>query len=169
MTHQATINTNKWDIRLILHADLTPMTVANFVTLAKGGFYDGLKFHRVISDFMIQTGCPQGTGTWWPWYAFGDEFTKDLKHDAPGILSMANSWPASNGSQFFITHTPTTRLDGKHTVFGKVVDADDQKIVNIISQWDIINTITIHDEFLKLDPETADFVIQINNFIDKTI
>ena len=114
---------------------------------------------------MIQTGCPQGTGTGWPWYAFGDEFVKELKHDAPGILSMANSGPASNGSQFFITHTPTTRLDGKHTVFGRVVDTSDQEVVDMIRQWDIINSVIIHDEFVKLDPETAEFVMQINDFL----
>ena len=165
MTHQATINTNKWDIRLILHADATPMTVANFVTLAKNWFYDGLKFHRVIPDFMVQTGCPLGTGTWWPWYAFADEFVKELKHDTPGILSMANSWPNSNGSQFFITHTPTPRLDEMHTVFGKVVDSEDQEVVDMIRQWDIINYITIHDEFVKLDPRTEEFVMQINDFL----
>ena len=117
---RATIKTNKGEISLKLFADLTPITVANFVNLAKRGFYNGLKFHRVIKEFMIQGGCPHGTGTGGPGYQFQDEFVPELKHDKPGILSMANSGPGTNGSQFFITHVPTPWLDGKHTVFGEV-------------------------------------------------
>lgn len=141
----ATFTTNKGEIRLELFADKTPKTVANFEKLAKEGFYDGLKFHRVIADFMIQGGCPQGTGTGGPGYKFADEFHKDLKHDGPGILSMANSGPNTNGSQFFITHVATPWLDGKHTVFGKVL-GDGQKVVDAIKQGDKIETLVIADE-----------------------
>ena len=138
----AIIETNKGDIKINLFADKTPVTVANFVNLANKGFYANLKFHRVIPDFMVQGGCPQGTGTGGPGYNFQDEFT-DLQHDKPGILSMANSGPASNGSQFFVTHVPTPWLDGKHTVFGAVQSDDDMKIVNSIGQGDDIKNIRI--------------------------
>ena len=141
----ATITTNRGDIRLELHADKTPKTVANFEKLAGEGFYDGLVFHRVIDDFMVQGGCPKGTGTGGPGYTFEDEFHKDLKHDTPGILSMANSGPNSNGSQFFITHVPCPWLDGKHSVFGRVLD-DGQKVVNSIRQGDKIEKMVIADE-----------------------
>ena len=139
----AKFNTTRGSILVKLTHDLTPGTVGNFVALAEGNmenkikpqgqkFYDGLNFHRVIPDFMIQGGCPQGTGTGGPGYAFDDEFHPTLKHDAPGVLSMANSGPASNGSQFFITHVPTSWLDNKHTVFGRVTKGMDvvQKISN---------------------------------------
>jgi peptidyl-prolyl cis-trans isomerase B (cyclophilin B) len=138
----ATIKTTKGDIRLTLFPDKTPNTVANFINLAKRNFYDGLKFHRVIEDFMIQGGCPLGTGTGGPGYKFRDEFNADLKHSKPGILSMANAGPATNGSQFFITHVATPWLDGKHTVFGAVIDSSDQKVVNEIKQGDKIESIT---------------------------
>ena len=121
----ATIETNKGTIRLRLEDERVPKTVANFEKLAKEGFYDGLKFHRVIPDFMVQTGCPQGTGTGGPGYKFGDEFHKELKHDGPGVLSMANAGPNTNGSQFFITHVATPWLDGKHSVFGRVLEGQD--------------------------------------------
>jgi peptidyl-prolyl cis-trans isomerase B (cyclophilin B) len=130
----ATIETNKGTIRLRLEDDKVPKTVANFEKLAKQGFYDGLKFHRVIADFMIQTGCPQGTGTGGPGYKFADEFHKELKHDGPGVLSMANAGPNTNGSQFFITHVATPWLDGKHSVFGRVLEGQD--VVNKIQQGD---------------------------------
>jgi cyclophilin family peptidyl-prolyl cis-trans isomerase len=110
---KVTMSTTKGDIHLTLYADKTPITVANFVNLAQRGYYDGLTFHRVIGDFMIQGGCPLGTGTGDPGYRFEDEFRSDLKHDRPGILSMANAGPRTNGSQFFITHVPTPHLDGK--------------------------------------------------------
>ena len=114
----ATIKTDKGDIHLNLHDDKTPVTVANFVNLAKHGFYDGLNFHRVIDNFMIQGGCPHGSGMGGPGYRFEDEFDPSLLHNKPGILSMANAGPGTNGSQFFITHLPTPHLDGAHTVFG---------------------------------------------------
>ncbi len=139
-----TIETSKGTIKAELFADKVPKTVANFEKLAGQGFYNGLKFHRVIADFMIQTGCPQGTGTGGPGYKFADEFHKDLRHSGPGILSMANSGPNTNGSQFFITHTPTPHLDGKHSVFGKVLSG--QNIVDSIKQGDIMKTVTVSDE-----------------------
>jgi peptidyl-prolyl cis-trans isomerase B (cyclophilin B) len=141
----ATIKTKHGDIRLELFDDKAPKTVANFEKLAKDGFYDGLKFHRVIADFMIQGGCPQGTGTGGPGYTFKDEFHKDLKHDGPGVLSMANSGPNSNGSQFFITHVATPWLDNKHSVFGRVID-NSQKVVNAVKQGDTMEKVTIQEE-----------------------
>ena len=141
----ATMTTNKGVIRIELFDDKTPKTVANFEKLAGDGFYDGLSFHRVIDDFMVQGGCPQGTGTGGPGYQFEDEFDASLKHDVPGVLSMANSGPGTNGSQFFITHVPTPWLDGKHSVFGKVLD-DGQDVVNAIVQGDKIETLVIADE-----------------------
>lgn len=140
----ATIKTNRGTIRAELFADKVPNTVQNFVDLANKGFYNGLKFHRVIEDFMIQTGCPQGTGFGGPGYKFADEFHKDLRHDGPGVLSMANSGPNSNGSQFFITHVATPWLDGKHAVFGKVLAGQD--VVDAIRQGDVMESITITDE-----------------------
>ncbi|MBN1853109.1 MAG: peptidylprolyl isomerase [Pirellulales bacterium] len=141
----ATLITNKGTIRLQLHEDKVPKTVANFVKLARDGFYDGLKFHRVIADFMIQAGCPKGDGTGGPGYSFADEFHPSLKHDGPGVLSMANSGPNSNGSQFFITHVATPWLDGKHSVFGQVLD-NGQTVVDAITQGDTIEQVTISDE-----------------------
>ena len=119
----ATIVTNKGTIRIKLHADKVPKTVKNFEDLVAKKFYDGLKFHRVIADFMIQTGCPKGTGTGGPGYEFADEFHKDLKHDGPGVLSMANAGPNTNGSQFFIVIGPSAALGPQYTVLGKVTDA----------------------------------------------
>ena len=145
----AVIETDRGKIVLNLFFDKTPMTVCNFVGLAEGKFavckgkpyYDGLKFHRVINDFMIQGGCPLGTGTGGPGYDFPDEFVPSLKHEGPGVLSMANAGPGTNGSQFFITHVATPWLDGKHTVFGKVVEG--QNVVNAIVQDDKIKSIKI--------------------------
>jgi peptidyl-prolyl cis-trans isomerase B (cyclophilin B) len=141
----ATIKTRHGDIRLKLHDDKAPKTVANFEKLAKQGFYNGLTFHRVIADFMIQGGCPEGSGTGGPGYKFADEFHKDLKHDRPGVLSMANSGPNTNGSQFFITHVPTPWLDKKHSIFGQVID-DTQKVVDMVRQGDTMEEVTIEDE-----------------------
>ena len=148
----AKFNTTKGTILVNLEFEKTPGTVGNFVALAEGNleneiksqgtpYYDGLKFHRVIPDFMVQGGCPQGTGTGNPGYKFDDEFHPDLKHDAPGKLAMANSGPATNGSQFYITHVPTPWLDGKHTVFGSVVEG--QEIVDAIAQGDEITSLEI--------------------------
>src|SRR5688500_1840875 len=145
MSLTATFDTDRGPIKVELAADKAPLTVANFVNLAKRGFYDGLKFHRVIDDFMIQGGCPKGTGTGGPGYSFNDEFHKDLKHDGPGVLSMANSGPNSNGSQFFITHVATPWLDNKHSVFGRVID-NSQKVVNSVKQGDTMEKVTIQDE-----------------------
>ena len=139
----ATIDTNKGTIKLELHANKVPKTVQNFETLAAKGFYNGLKFHRVIPDFMVQTGCPQGTGTGGPGYKFADEFHPDLTHSGPGILSMANAGPNTNGSQFFITHVATPWLDGKHSVFGKVISG--QEVVNSIKQGDVMKTVTVSE------------------------
>jgi peptidyl-prolyl cis-trans isomerase B (cyclophilin B) len=137
----ASIETSKGTIRLELHEDRAPKTVANFEKLAGDGFYDGLKFHRVIENFMIQGGCPRGDGTGGPGYAFEDEFHADLKHDGPGVLSMANSGPNTNGSQFFITHVATPWLDGKHSVFGKVVEG--QEVVDAIQQGDVMSKVSV--------------------------
>ncbi|WP_428231732.1 peptidylprolyl isomerase [Flavobacterium sp.] len=148
----AKFNTSKGAILVKLTHDLTPGTVGNFVALAEGNmenkvkpqgqkFYDGLTFHRVIPDFMIQGGCPKGTGTGDPGYKFDDEFHPSLKHDRPGVLAMANSGPASNGSQFYITHVPTSWLDGKHTVFGHVIEGQD--IVDAVAQGDALESVEI--------------------------
>jgi peptidyl-prolyl cis-trans isomerase B (cyclophilin B) len=139
----AVIETSRGTIKLKLHADKAPRTVANFEKLARAGFYDGLKFHRVIADFMIQTGCPQGTGRGGPGYTFPDEFHPDLKHDGPGVLSMANAGPNTNGSQFFITHVATPWLDGKHSVFGRVIEG--QEVVDAIRQGDLMKKVTVSD------------------------
>ncbi len=138
---KVTIETSKGTIQLELHDDKTPKTVANFVKLSEDGFYDGLKFHRVIDDFMVQGGCPNGDGRGGPGYQFEDEFHPELKHDGPGVLSMANAGPNTNGSQFFITHVATPWLDGKHSVFGRVVEGLD--VVNSIKQGDKIEKVTI--------------------------
>ena len=137
----ATIETTKGKIEIDFTPDQTPITVANFVNLSQKGFYNGITFHRVLSDFMVQGGDPTGTGMGGPGYKFEDEFVPSLKHDKPGVLSMANAGPGTNGSQFFITHVPTPWLDGKHTVFGFVTTGQD--VVNAIRQGDKIEKITI--------------------------
>ena len=142
-TYTATIRTNKGDMTLTLHAAKTPTTVNNFVFLAREGFYDGVIFHRVIPDFMIQGGDPTGTGRGGPGYNFRDEFDPSLKHDGPGVLSMANAGPGTNGSQFFITHVPTPWLDGKHSVFGRLTAGKD--VLFAIEQGDMIETIVIDE------------------------
>ena len=137
----ATIDTDRGSIRLELFADRAPNTVANFEKLAGEGFYDGLKFHRVIESFMIQTGCPQGTGRGGPGYTFADELHPELKHDGPGVLSMANAGPNTNGSQFFITHAATPWLDGKHSVFGRVIEGQD--VVDSVQQGDTMKSVKV--------------------------
>lgn len=150
MSIKATIQTSKGNINLKLFDEKAPKTVANFVNLASRGYYDGLIFHRVINDFMVQGGCPHGDGRGGPGYSFEDEFHADLNHNKPGKLSMANAGPNTNGSQFFITHTATPWLDDKHTVFGEVQSEDDQDVVNSITQGDKIENITLEDNHKEL-------------------
>jgi len=164
---QATITTSKGDIRLSLFAEKTPLTVANFVNLARRGFFDGLNFHRVIGDFMIQGGCPLGTGTGSPGYRFEDEFDTTLRHDQPGRLSMANSGPGTNGSQFFITHVATPHLDDKHSIFGEVVDANDQDVVNAVAQGDVIESIAIEGDVESLFEQVSDRLSEWNAQLDR--
>jgi len=142
--YTANIETNRGVIVLKLYASQAPRTVNNFVCLADDGYYDGVPFHRVIRDFMVQTGDPTGTGRGGPGYTFKDEFDPKLKHDRPGILSMANAGPNTNGSQFFITHVPTPWLDGKHSVFGQVTQGQD--VVNAIEQGDVMLSVRISAE-----------------------
>jgi peptidyl-prolyl cis-trans isomerase B (cyclophilin B) len=160
MSLTATFQTSRGPIHVRLFDDKAPLTVANFVNLAKRGYYDGLNFHRVIANFMVQGGCPNGTGTGGPGYKFEDECRPDLKHDQPGKLSMANAGPGTNGSQFFITHVPTPWLDGKHTIFGEVVAADDQNVVNAIQQGDEIEKVTIEGDAAPLLAANAERVTQ---------
>jgi peptidylprolyl isomerase len=164
----AKVVTSKGDILIRLEFEKTPLTVANFVGLSEGTkdsnrgkgvrFYDGLTFHRVIEDFMIQGGDPDGNGTGGPGYQFPDEINPALKHDAPGVLSMANAGPGTNGSQFFITHTKTSWLDGKHTVFGHVIQG--QNVVNAIRQGDAIQKIHI----IRIGARAAAFKADQNSF-----
>ena len=167
MTIQATFHTNRGPIRLNLHDDKTPITVANFVNLAKRGYYDGLSFHRVIADFMVQGGCPEGSGRGGPGYKFQDEFNTSLRHDKPGMLSMANAGPGTNGSQFFITHGATPWLDGKHSVFGAVLDETDQKVVDAIRQDDKIEKVTLEGDVDALLAAQAERVAAWNAVLDK--
>ena len=164
---QATMTTSKGDIRLTLFAEKTPLTVANFVNLARRGFFDGLNFHRVIGDFMIQGGCPLGTGTGSPGYRFEDEFDTTLRHDQPGRLSMANSGPGTNGSQFFITHVATPHLDDKHSIFGEVVDAIDQDVVKAVAQGDVIESIAIDGDVESLFEQVSDRLSEWNAQLDR--
>ncbi|MEM7145197.1 MAG: peptidylprolyl isomerase [Verrucomicrobiota bacterium] len=159
------IKTSKGDIEGTLFASKTPMTVANFTNLAKKGYYDGLKFHRVIPDFMIQGGCPLGTGTGGPGYRFADEIDPTLKHTKPGIFSMANAGPGTNGSQFFITHKETPWLDGKHSVFGEVTKGQD--IVDSITAGDTINSIEVLDSTDALFADQKDKLTEWNAVLDK--
>ncbi|MCA9157668.1 MAG: peptidylprolyl isomerase [Planctomycetales bacterium] len=168
------IKTSKGNIEAVVYASKAPVTSANFLNLAKRGYYDGLKFHRVISDFMIQGGDPTGTGSGGPGYKFEDETNRSLLHDSAGILSMANAdrgkraysnTGKTNGSQFFITHGPTPHLDGMHTVFGKVTNGQD--VVNKIKQGDTIETIEVLDSTDLLFEATKDRVAEWNKILDK--
>jgi peptidyl-prolyl cis-trans isomerase B (cyclophilin B) len=157
----ANILTARGNIKINLFDELAPITVANFVNLAQKGFYDGLTFHRVIADFMVQAGCPQGSGTGGPGYKFDDEIVASLKHTKPGILSMANAGKSidgkgTNGSQFFITHGPTPWLDGKHSVFGEVLEG--QAIVDAIRQGEKMSKVSIEGDTTALlaHPKVAD-------------
>jgi len=170
----ALMETSKGVIRLKLFAEEVPFTVASFVNLARRGFYNGLTFHRVIDDFMIQGGCPfsrpgssGNPGTGGPGYKFGDEFVPGLRHDRPGILSMANAGPNTNGSQFFITHVPTPWLDGKHTVFGSVLGPEDQEVVNSIVQGDSITRVTIEGDLSALQKLTHEQVAKWDMELDQ--
>jgi peptidyl-prolyl cis-trans isomerase B (cyclophilin B) len=159
----ATFDTARGPIRVELAADKAPLTVANFVNLIKRGYYDGLNFHRVLADFMIQGGCPQGTGTGGPGYRFEDEASNGLGHER-GVLSMANAGPGTNGSQFFITHVPCPWLDGKHTVFGKVIEG--QEIVDSIKQGDKIKSVTLEGDVDAALAAKADRVADWNKTLD---
>jgi len=163
----AVIKTDKGTINLRLFTEQTPITVGNFVNLARRGYYDGLNFHRVISDFMIQGGCPHGDGRGGPGYNFPDEFIKELRHSKPGILSMANAGPQTNGSQFFITHVPTPWLDGKHTVFGEVISEADQKVVNQIAQGDKIISVIIEGDIAELIENISSMIKKWDAILDE--
>ncbi len=164
----AKITTNRGDILVRLHYEKVPLTVTNFVGLAEGTiessrpqgepFYDGLRFHRVIADFMIQGGCPEGSGRGGPGYRFPDEIDASLRHDGPGVLSMANAGPNTNGSQFFITHGPTPHLDGRHAVFGRVVEGQD--VVDAVEGGDVMEKV----EILRVGAEAEAFVADQESF-----
>ena len=162
----ALFETDRGPIKIELYPDKAPLTVANFVNLARRGFYDGLNFHRVIPDFMIQGGCPEGSGRGGPGYRFEDETGNGLRHDKPGMLSMANAGPGTNGSQFFITHVPTPHLDGRHTVFGEVVGAEDQKVVDAIRVGDRIESIRIEGDASSLLAAQSSRVSDWNSKLD---
>lgn len=158
----ANFDTSRGPIKVELFADKAPLTVANFVNLAKRGFYDGLSFHRVIADFMIQGGCPEGSGRGGPGYRFEDETNNGVRHDR-GVLSMANAGPNTNGSQFFITHVATPWLDGRHTVFGKVLEGLDT--VDAVAQGDTINKVTIEGDADAVLAAKADRVAEWNKIL----
>jgi peptidyl-prolyl cis-trans isomerase B (cyclophilin B) len=165
MSLTATFQTERGTIKVELAADKAPLTVANFVNLARRGFYDGLTFHRVIPDFMVQGGCPQGSGTGGPGYRFEDETGSGLSHER-GVLSMANAGPATNGSQFFITHVACPWLDGKHTVFGKVLEGQD--VVDKVEQGDTIGSVTIEGDAEAVLAANAARVADWNRTLDAT-
>jgi peptidyl-prolyl cis-trans isomerase B (cyclophilin B) len=162
MSLYATFETDRGPIKVELYPDKAPLTVANFVNLARRGFYDGLNFHRVIGDFMIQGGCPEGSGRGGPGYKFEDEANNGLGHER-GVLSMANAGPNTNGSQFFITHVATPWLDGKHTVFGKVVEGMDA--VDKVEQGDHVRTVTIEGDADAVLAAKADRVAEWNRIL----
>lgn len=162
---KVTIETDKGTIEGVLYASKTPITVANFANLAAREYYDELKFHRVIADFMIQGGCPHGTGTGGPGYRFADEIVADLKHDRAGIFSMANAGPSTNGSQFFITHRATPHLDGRHTVFGHVTKGQD--VVDSIAMGDTIKSIRIQGNTDALLKQQKEHVEAWNKVLDQ--
>ena len=160
----AVIETDKGEIRIELTPEETPVTVASFVNLAERGYYDGLTFHRVIDNFMVQGGDPTGTGSGGPGYNFEDEITS-LTHDRPGILSMANAGPGTNGSQFYITHVETPWLNGKHTVFGRVVS--DQSVIDNVAQGDKMNKVTIEGDTSALREQNKGRIAEWNAALDR--
>ena len=162
----AVMTTSKGVIRIKLYDKDVPYTVANFVNLANRGYYNGLVFHRVIKDFMIQGGCPLGNGTGGPGYKFEDEFVPALIHDKPGVLSMANAGPNTNGSQFFITHVPTPWLNGKHTVFGCISGKEDMAIVNSIVKGDTLISVRIDGDTKALMEKANDKLTAWNKVLD---
>lgn len=162
----AILETSKGTIHLQLTPDKTPLTVANFANLIERGYYNGLIFHRVIEDFMVQGGDPTGTGRGGPGYRFKDEFDSSLKHSQPGVLSMANAGPGTNGSQFFITHVPTPWLDGKHSVFGYVFKGQD--VIDSIVQGDKIIKATIEGDTSTLFESQKSFLSEWNKILDNT-
>ncbi|MFC0716841.1 peptidylprolyl isomerase [Luteimonas padinae] len=159
MSLNAVFDTDRGQIKVELYPDKAPLTVASFVNLARKGFYDGLNFHRVIPDFMIQGGCPKGTGTGGPGYKFEDETNNGVRHER-GVLSMANAGPNTNGSQFFITHIKTDWLDGKHTVFGKVTEG--LEVVDAVKQGDAIKSVKIEGDAEAALAAKADRVAEWN-------
>jgi peptidyl-prolyl cis-trans isomerase B (cyclophilin B) len=167
MDISATIKTSKGDIQISLFPDITPVTVANFVNLAQRNYYNGLNFHRVIPNFMVQGGCPSGSGTGGPGYRFEDEFSPKLRHNKPGKLSMANAGRGTNGSQFFITHVPTPHLDNAHSIFGEVNSGADQAVVDSIQQGDKIVSITISGDSDELLTTHSDRVAEWNKALDR--
>jgi len=160
-----TVHTSAGDIDATIFSSKVPMTSANFLNLAKRGYYDGIKFHRVIANFMIQGGDPTGSGSGGPGYRFLDEIDRTLKHTKPGIFSMANAGPNTNGSQFFITHLATPHLDGRHAVFGEVTKGQD--VVNKVKQGDTIKSVTIHDDTTQLFAKESDNIEHWNSILDK--
>ncbi len=164
---KAIIKTNKGDINLTLFPELAPVTVANFVNLSRRGYYNGLKFHRVIADFMVQGGCPLGTGTGGPGYNFQDEIHAKNIFDRPGLLAMANAGPGTNGSQFFITHVPTEWLNKNHTIFGEVVAEGDQEVVNSIAQGDIIEEVILEGDVDSFISSNEELFGQLNEALSK--
>ena len=165
MSLQAIIKTNKGEINLNLFSDVAPVTVLNFIILAKTGYYNGLKFHRVIENFMIQGGDPTGTGAGGPGYQFGDEFKEGVVFNKKGLFAMANAGPNTNGSQFFITHVPTEWLNYKHTIFGEVVSQKDQDVVDNIKQGDTMNEVIIVGNTDRLIEDNKEFYTQLKNFL----
>ena len=158
----ANFDTSRGPIKVELYADKAPLTVANFVNLVKHGFYDGLAFHRVIADFMVQGGCPEGSGRGGPGYRFEDETKNGVRHER-GVLSMANAGPNTNGSQFFITHIKTDWLDGKHTVFGKVIEGLD--VVDSVAGGDAITSVKIEGDTAAVLAAKADRVAEWNKYL----
>ena len=160
-----TIHTTAGDINARLFTSQVPITTSNFLNLAKRGYYDGVAFHRVIANFMIQGGDPTGTGSGGPGYKFADEIDRSLKHTKAGTFSMANAGPNTNGSQFFITHNATPHLDGKHAVFGEVITGQD--VVNKIKQGDKIKSVTIEEDVTALFESQKDNLEHWNSILDK--